>query len=203
VSWGAGSDDVAASALGGLGGPRGARRASSGFAAPRSGRVAPGRSAVEMSELSIRQVMEILPHRYPMLLIDRILELEPLKRAVGYKNLTMNEEFFQGHFPGNPLMPGVLMIEAMAQLGGTMILASGDFAHYTPYLTGIDKLKFRRPVIPGDRLMMECNMLRSKRNMGWIEASARIEDNLVCSGELMFSVVPVARSNFEPSILHL
>jgi len=146
--------------------------------------------------------MEILPHRYPMLLIDRILELEPLKRAVGYKNLTMNEAFFQGHFPGNPVMPGVLMIEAMAQLGGTMILASGDFSHLmTPYLTGIDKLKFRRPVVPGDRLMMTVNMLRA--NMGWVEAEARIEDTLVCSGELMFSIVAGAEFALDASILHL
>lgn len=156
-----------------------------------------------MNEMSIRQIMEILPHRYPMLLIDRIVELEPLKRAVGYKNLSMNEEFFQGHFPGNPLMPGVLMIEAMAQLGGTMILAAGDFSHLTPYLTGIDKLKFRRPVIPGDRLMMQVSMLRAKRNMGWVEAQAHIEDTLVCSGELMFSIVTRADFALDASILHL
>ena len=157
-----------------------------------------------MSEMHIRQIMEILPHRYPMLLIDRILELEPMKRAIGYKNLTMNEAFFQGHFPGNPLMPGVLMIEAMAQLGGTVILSAGDFERKTPYLTGIDKLKFRRPVTPGDRLMMETTVLRTKRNMGWVEAIARIEDKLVCSGELMFSVVPdVGRYQLDASILHL
>ena len=147
--------------------------------------------------------MQILPHRYPMLLIDRIVELEPLKRAIGYKNLTMNEEFFQGHFPGNPLMPGVMMIEAMAQLGGTMILAAGEYSHMTPYLTGVDKLKFRRPVIPGDRLMMHVNMLRSKRNMGWVEAEARIEDVLVCSGELMFSIVSVLDFARDATILHL
>jgi len=156
-----------------------------------------------MSDVTIRQIMAVLPHRYPMLLIDRITELEPMKRAVGYKNLTMNEAFFQGHFPGNPLMPGVLMIEALAQLGGTMILAAGDFARMTPYLTGIDKLKFRRPVVPGDRLVMEATMLRTKRNMGWVEGEARIENTLVCRGELMFSIVSTERFELDASILHL
>ena len=156
-----------------------------------------------MSEVLIRQIMSILPHRYPMLLIDRITELEPMKRAIGYKNLSMNEEFFLGHFPGNPLMPGVLIIEAMAQLGGSMILAAGDFARLTPYLTGIDKMKFRRPVVPGDRLVMETTMLRTKRNMGWVEAEARVEDTLVCSGELMFSIVSTDRFALDATILHV
>jgi 3-hydroxymyristoyl/3-hydroxydecanoyl-(acyl carrier protein) dehydratase len=115
----------------------------------------------------------------------------------------MNEEFFLGHFPGNPLMPGVLIIEAMAQLGGSMILAAGDFARMTPYLTGIDKMKFRRPVVPGDRLMMEVTMLRTKRNMGWVEAEARVEDTLVCSGELMFSIVSADRFALDATILHI
>lgn len=156
-----------------------------------------------MSEVLIRQIMSVLPHRYPMLLIDRITELEPMKKAIGYKNLTMNEEFFLGHFPGNPLMPGVLIIEAMAQLGGTMILAAGDFARLTPYLTGVDKMKFRRPVVPGDRLVMETTMLRTKRNMGWVQAEARVEDTLVCSGEIMFSIVSADRFALDATILHI
>jgi 3-hydroxyacyl-[acyl-carrier-protein] dehydratase len=156
-----------------------------------------------VSALYIRQIMEILPHRYPLLLIDRILELEPFKRAVGYKNITMNEEFFNGHFPGNPLMPGVLMIEALAQLGGTIILTPGEFARKTPFLAGVDKVKFRRPVVPGDCLMMEIEMLRSRQNIGWVSALARVEDKLVCSGVLMFSVTASPEGAYtDAAILH-
>jgi len=157
-----------------------------------------------MSELLIRQIMEILPHRYPLLLVDRILELEPMQRAVGYKNVTINEEFFEGHFPGNPLMPGVLMVEALAQLGGIVILTPGEFARNTPFLVGIDKFKFRRPVIAGDRLMMEVSLLRARRNIGWVGAVARVDNELVCSGELMFSVTPGPSKPYaDASILHV
>lgn len=124
-----------------------------------------------------------------MLLIDRILELEPGKRALGYKNVTSNEPFFVGHFPGNPLMPGVLMIEALAQLGGSSILEPGAISRKTPYLAGVNKMKFRRPVIPGDCLMMETTVVRARLNIGWVSAEARVEGKLVCSGELMFSIV--------------
>jgi len=157
-----------------------------------------------MSALYIRQIMDILPHRYPLLLVDRILELEPMRRARGYKNITINEEFFNGHFPGNPLMPGVLMIEALAQLGGTVILAPGEFARKTPFLAGVDKFKFRRPVIAGDRLMMEIEMLRSRQNMGWVSAKAFVDEKLVCSGELMFSVTAgPPMTHADASILHV
>ena len=105
--------------------------------------------------------MEILPHRYPLLLVDRILELEPFVRALGYKNITYNEPVFTGHFPGNPVLPGVYIIEAMAQLGGAVVLEPGEFARRVPYLAGIDKCKFRRPVVPGDRLMMEIVLERT------------------------------------------
>ena len=156
-----------------------------------------------MSEMHIRQIMEVLPHRYPLLLVDRILELEPMRRAVGYKNVTINEEYFDGHFPGNPLMPGVLMIEALAQLGGVVILTPGEFARRTPFLAGVDKFKFRRPVIAGDRLIMEVSMLKSRRNIGWVTAAARVDGRMVCSGELMFSVSPGQPvAHFDASILH-
>jgi len=158
---------------------------------------------VSPKPIDIRQIMEILPHRYPFVLIDRILELEPMVRAVGYKNVTANEPVFSGHFPGNPLMPGVYMIEAMAQLGGTVILAPGDWKKKIPYLAGIDKAKFRRPVIPGDQLMMEVKMLRSRKNIGWVEASATVDGQYVCSAELMFSIVDDPRAfRLDSAVLH-
>ena len=156
-----------------------------------------------MTALDIRQIMEILPHRYPILLIDRILELEPGKRALGYKNITYNEPVFTGHFPGNPLFPGVYMIEALAQLGGTTVLDAGEFSRKTPYLAGIEKAKFRRPVVPGDCLMMEAIVVKSRKNIGWIKARATVEDQLVCSAELMFSIATDPRLfGFDATVLH-
>ena len=148
--------------------------------------------------------MEILPHRYPILLIDRIVELEPGVRALGYKNITYNEPVFMGHFPGNPLFPGVYMIEAMAQLGGTVVLEPGEFSRKTPYLAGIDKAKFRRPVVPGDRLMMEVILVKHKRNIGWVKAEARVEGQLACSAELMFSIASDPRMfGADSTVLHI
>jgi len=147
--------------------------------------------------------MEILPHRYPILLIDRITELVPGVRATGYKNITYNEPVLRGHFPGNPLLPGVYMVEAMAQLGGAVVLAAGEFSRRTPYLTGIDRAKFRRPVVPGDRLDMEVTFLKHKRNIGWIAGEAKVGDQLVCSAELMFSVAPDTRTfTMDATVLH-
>src|SRR4051794_3076248 len=113
-----------------------------------------------MGTIETREIMTILPHRYPLLLIDRITELEPMKLARGYKNITANEPVFAGHFPGNPLLPGIYMVEALAQLGGTTILQPGDMTRKIPYLAGIDKVKFRRPVVPGDRLDMVARVTR-------------------------------------------
>jgi 3-hydroxyacyl-[acyl-carrier-protein] dehydratase len=143
-----------------------------------------------VADIDIRQIMEILPHRYPLLLVDRILELEPGVRARGYKNITYNEPVFTGHFPGNPVFPGVYIIEAMAQLGGSVVLEPGEFSRRVPYLAGIDKAKFRRPVVPGDRLMMEVVLEKHKRNIGWVKAEATVDDQFVCSAELMFSISP-------------
>jgi len=156
-----------------------------------------------VKELDIRDIMEILPHRYPMLLIDRILEYEPMKRARGYKNVTYNESIFTGHFPGNPVLPGVYMLEAMAQLGGAMVLAPGEHARKLPYLAGIDKAKFRKPVIPGDRLDMEVTMMRHKRNIGWVAGEASVDGQFVCSAELMFSISSDPRLfGYDLTVLH-
>jgi 3-hydroxyacyl-[acyl-carrier-protein] dehydratase len=151
----------------------------------------------------VREIMKILPHRYPMLLIDQITDFEPLKYARGYKNVSINEPMFVGHFPGNPLMPGVYIIEAMAQVGGIAILASGDMARKVPYLAGIERAKFRRPVLPGDQLVMEATVTKTRLNIGWVVAEAKVHGKLVCSAELSFSIAvdPAAFAN-DASILH-
>ncbi len=157
-----------------------------------------------MAYVDVRSIMEILPHRYPFLLIDRITELVPQKRAAGYKNVTVNEWFFAGHFPNNPVMPGVLIIEAMAQLGGTAILEPSTLATTVPYLAGVDKLKFRRPVVPGDKLVMEADVMWVRMNIGRLHAEARVDDQVVCSGELAFSIVSDTRLfRLDASVLHM
>ncbi len=134
-------------------------------------------------------IQKIIPHRYPFLLVDRIDELEEGKKAVGIKNVTFNEPFFQGHFPGNPIMPGVLIIEALAQVGAVAILSIEENRGKLGVFTGIDKVRFRKQVKPGDVLRLEAELTAFKRGMGKAIATAYVGDKVVASGELMFAVV--------------
>jgi beta-hydroxyacyl-ACP dehydratase FabZ len=134
--------------------------------------------------MDIREILEILPHKYPFLLIDRILEFEPGKRAAGIKNVTINEPFFQGHFPDYPIMPGVLIIEAMAQLGGVLAFKSGSGTNKLVYFLGIDKAKFRKPVFPGDQIRLEVEVLQQRLNVWKLKGIASVEGTPVCEAEL-------------------
>jgi 3-hydroxyacyl-[acyl-carrier-protein] dehydratase len=140
-------------------------------------------------DLDVRRIMSILPHRYPFLMIDRIVELEPGQRAVCIKNVTANEPQFTGHWPGNPVMPGVLMLEAMAQTGGIFLLTEGDTAGKTAFFAGMDAIKFRRRVIPGDTLTITAELMRRKGNMGKVSVVARVGDEVAVEGEFMFALV--------------
>lgn len=137
----------------------------------------------------IEEIKGILPHRYPFLLVDRILSIVPGESIVGIKNVTANEEFFNGHFPGQPVMPGVLMVEAMAQVAGVLFLSQPEHKGKTPFFCGIDKVRFRRPVVPGDRLEFHVKVLKVRGSTGKVEAEARVDGELVTGGELMFQLV--------------
>ncbi len=137
----------------------------------------------------IEEIKSILPHRYPFLLIDRILSIVPGESIIGIKNVTANEEFFNGHFPGKPVMPGVLMVEAMAQVAGVLLLSQPEHKGKTPFFCGIDNVRFRRPVVPGDRLEFHAKVLKVRGNTGKVEAEARVDGELVTGGELMFQLV--------------
>jgi len=137
----------------------------------------------------IEDILEILPHRYPFLLVDRVVELEEGKRVVALKNVTYNENFFQGHYPEKPIMPGVLIIEALAQTGGFLMLNITDKdSEALPYFAGIDKAKFRKPVVPGDQLKLSCEVIKLKGRVAKVRAEAFVGDDLVAEGRLLFAM---------------
>lgn len=141
-----------------------------------------------MSLMNITEIMEVLPHRYPFLLIDTIEEIEEGKRAVGKKCVSGNEQFFQGHFPGNPVMPGVLIIEALAQVGAVAMLSIPEMKGKTAYFAGINNAKFRQKVVPGDVLMLETEIIKLKGPMGVGKAIATVDGKKVAEAELTFAI---------------
>ncbi|NLK97338.1 MAG: 3-hydroxyacyl-ACP dehydratase FabZ [Epulopiscium sp.] len=138
--------------------------------------------------LNIKQIQEIIPHRYPFLLIDKIEDLEPGIKAVGYKNVTMNEYFFQGHFPSEPVMPGVLIIEALAQVGAVCLLSLDELKGKIAYFGGIEKARFREKVVPGDTLRLEVEIIKRRGPIGIGSAKAFVGDKKVCEAELTFAI---------------
>ena len=148
------------------------------------------KNPIDNTQIAIEEILGLLPHRYPFALVDRVIEHIPGEKAVAIKNITINEPQFQGHFPDRPLMPGVLIVESMAQVGGLIVTQMPDLPSGLFVFAGIDNVKFRRPVIPGDQLIITCQLLNIKRKrFGKVKGEAHVEGKLVCSGELMFSLV--------------
>ncbi len=139
--------------------------------------------------MNIKEIQELLPHRYPFLLVDRILEVEEGKKAIGIKNVTINEPFFQGHFPGEPLMPGVLMVEAMAQVGLVALKSMDEYKDKLGVFTGIEKIRFKRQVVPGDTIRIEVELVKIRRGMGVAEGTVTVDGELACKGTIMFALI--------------
>jgi len=143
----------------------------------------------EKKMMDIKQIMECIPHRYPFLLIDRVLDYEEEKWIKAIKNVTITEPFFQGHFPGEPVMPGVLMVEALAQAGGVLALLNGENKEKLAFFMTIDNVKFRKPVIPGDQLLLHVIVTkRIRQNIIKTHGEVLVDNKVVCEGDLMFSV---------------
>ncbi len=140
--------------------------------------------------IDINKIREILPHRYPFLLIDRITYLNPGLKAIGYKNVTANEPFFQGHFPGNPIMPGVLIIEALAQLGCVAMLVKEEYKNMIGLFAGIDGVRFKKQVIPGDKLDFQVELLKLKGLIGKFKGEAKVDGQLAAEAEILFAIAP-------------
>ena len=145
--------------------------------------------ADQIAGIDAEGIQRILPHRYPFLLVDRVIELVPPHRAVGIKQVTVNEPFFQGHFPGYPVMPGVLIVEAMAQVGGVAVLSSEDYQDKLALFAGIDNVRFKRQVRPGDTLRLEVELRQIRRGIGMGSGTATVEGELACRGDIMFALV--------------
>lgn len=149
-----------------------------------------GNQAEQRTVYGIMDIMRFLPHRYPFLLVDRIVELDAEKRIVGLKNVTINEQFFQGHFPGVPVMPGVLIIESMAQVAGVLLFRDlPNREKKLIYFTGIEDARFRRPVVPGDQLRIEMELLNRRNNFGKMQGRATVEGKLAAEAVVTFAIV--------------
>ena len=138
--------------------------------------------------LTIKDIKEILPHRYPFLMIDRVEEVIEGKSAKGYKNVTINENFFNGHFPEYPVMPGVLILEALAQMGAICILSMEDFKGKIGFLVGADKVRWKKQVMPGDKLELEIEIIKLRGSIGVGKGKATVDNQIVCEGEIMFAI---------------
>ena len=142
------------------------------------------------NQISSEEILGLLPHRYPFALVDKVIEHIPGKKAVAIKNISINEPQFQGHFPDRPLMPGVLIVESMAQVGGIIVTKMPDLPKGLFVFAGINNVKFRKPVVPGDQLIISCELLSIKRKrFGKVKGEVHVDGLLVCAGELLFSLV--------------
>lgn len=140
--------------------------------------------------MDVNEIQRIIPHRYPFLLVDSILELDPARKIVGIKNVSINEPFFQGHFPGAPVMPGVLIVEAMAQVAAVMVLKEiEDREHKLVYFSGIDRARFRQPVVPGDQIRIVVEVIKMRPRHGKLKAEAYVKERMVAEAEIFSTIV--------------